>query len=278
MFLSRLAHGHQTCRSFSTSSLLLAGHNKWSKIKQKKGVMDARKGAIYGKANRDIVVAVRNGGSDDPEKNVALAAVLKRVKSQGVPKENIEAAVAKAMKSKDHGGQYLVYEALAFNTVGFIIECLTDNTNRTIHNIRGILDSHSARFAPVNYLFQREGCIRVAVTPGESGSELEGILDAALEAGASDFHEIQGSEANQVVFTCPTQELASVTDAVSNCQPSCELLSSELIYSPKEHDTAVDDETREKVSLLVGDLEEDDDTLRVWTSLDSVFVANDAES
>ncbi|KDQ29329.1 hypothetical protein PLEOSDRAFT_1103355 [Pleurotus ostreatus PC15] len=290
MSLSRFSPAiHSSRRWFSASPSVLAGHNKWSKIKTKKGVLDAQRSAIFGKANRDIVVAIRNGGSDNPDKNIALAAVLKRVKAQGVPKENIETAIAKAMRGKDAGGQqHLVYEALAYNTVGIIIECLTDNTNRTLHNVRSILTSHGARFAPVHYMFKREGHVRVALANGDDEG-LDLAVDKALTAGASDFDDSVDEDPNRkqltvtvfsfaakkfltrsTQFICPPQDLTSVTDAAVEFGTGWELMSSELVYSPQSDDAPdLDEETKSKVAELVEELEDDDDTMRVWTSLPS---------
>ncbi|KAF8892629.1 transcriptional regulator-domain-containing protein [Infundibulicybe gibba] len=129
-------------RHLSNSVVAFSGHNKWSKIKQKKGVMDAQKGAIYGKANRDIVLAARTGGSADPVKNLALAAAIRWAKEQDVPKENIEKALAKATKGKDQGGEHLTYEALAFGSVGIIMSVhaliIPANNDVPIHNIESV--------------------------------------------------------------------------------------------------------------------------------------------
>jgi len=157
--------------------------------------MDAQKSAIYGKSSRDIVIAVRHGGSTDPEKNHALAAVLKRAKSLGVPKDNIETALRKAAGGKDKGNQNVTYEALAHGSVGVIIECLTDNTNRTLHNIRDILNTHNARFTPVGFMFQRKGCVRVGFHKMKDiESRVEALIETALEASAEDFEELTQTE------------------------------------------------------------------------------------
>jgi len=90
---------------------------------------------------QEILIAARNGGSTDPVHNLQLAGALRRARDQGVPKENIEKALAKA-RGRDKGGESLTYEALMSNSVGIIIECVTDNPNRTFNNIREILTDH----------------------------------------------------------------------------------------------------------------------------------------
>jgi len=88
------------------------------------------------------MLAVRSGGSADPGLNFQLAAVLKRAKEQDIPKFNIERALSKATSGSDRAGEFTTYEALAYNSVGLVIECLTDNANRTIHSIREVLTNH----------------------------------------------------------------------------------------------------------------------------------------
>ncbi|KAF8633699.1 hypothetical protein AX17_004357 [Amanita inopinata Kibby_2008] len=258
-------------RPFSTSRPNFAGHNKWSKIKQKKGVMDAQKGAIFGRIRRDIILAIRNSGSADPAINLQLAAVLKRAKEQDVPKDNIEKALAKATAGRDKTGECLVYEALAHNSVGLIIECLTDNTNRTLHNIREILTMHNARFAPVKFMFQRKGHVKVAFEGGPGVAErVEQLIDTVIENGAEDFEQViseDNFDAQEVKFTCLPNNLTKVTTAATTLPFRCELLESELIYSPMESGHAPGD-VEGKIPDLVEELEANEDTLRVWTSLD----------
>ncbi|KAI0948341.1 hypothetical protein AcV7_009117 [Taiwanofungus camphoratus] len=191
-------------RSLFTSTTQLSGHNKWSKIKEKKGANDLQKGAVYSKANRDIALAVRNGGGANPEHNATLAAVLKRVKSQGVPKDNIENAIKKAVGGKDKGDQHLTYEAMAPGSIGIIIECLSDNVNRTMHSLHNILKDHSARFAPVGFLFQRKGCVKVALDKGEDfDARTERLIEAALEAEAEDFEQVDTADDTVEIEVCP---------------------------------------------------------------------------
>ncbi|KAK2460542.1 hypothetical protein APHAL10511_007012 [Amanita phalloides] len=256
-------------RSFSASKLNLAGHNKWSKIKQKKGIMDAQKGAIYGRISRDIVLAVRNGGSVDPNLNLHLASALKRAKEQHVPKENVERALAKATGGKDRTGESLTYEALAHNSVGLIIECLTNNTNRTIHRIREVLTAHNARFTPVKFMFVRQGYVRVCLDKcADTRTSVDEIVDVALEGGAEDFEQLPSDHGvTEVEFSCQPNALAKVTTAVTTL-PFCELLNSELVYAPIQC-SQTSNEIESEILDLVDELEADEDTLRVWTSLDN---------
>jgi len=256
-------------RSFSNCNACLSGHNKWSKIKQKKGVLDAQKGAIYGRMSRDIVLAVRNGGSTDPTLNLQLASVLRRAKEQDIPKDNIERALAKAEGGKERAGETLIYEALVHNSVGLIIECLTNNTNRTIHGVREVLTAHSARFAPVKYMFTRKGCVRVRLEKGsDAGSHIDQVLDVAVECGVEDFEQdLSDQDAVEIEFTCQPNDLSKVTMAVTRL-PFCELLDSELVYASIQP-SQTSSEMEGEISDLIEELEANEDTLRVWTSLDT---------
>ncbi|KAA1471251.1 YebC-like protein [Dentipellis sp. KUC8613] len=271
---ARTALARACPRAFSTSSPVCSGHNKWSKIKQRKGVTDAQKSALYGKTNRDIVVAVRTGGSANPEQNIALANTLKKARADGVPKANIETALAKAAGGKDKGDQLVIYEAMAHGSVGVIVECLTDNVNRTIQRVREALNHHNARFATVGFMFQRQGCVRVALQKGDDyDARMEKLIDVALAAEAEDFEEQTPTDETGVVemeFLCPPQSLTKLTKAITEEPlPGVELLSSELIYAPAEKNEVEDEALESKIGELVGELEETDDILRVWTTLDA---------
>ncbi|KAF8921553.1 transcriptional regulator-domain-containing protein [Mucidula mucida] len=149
----------RTSRLFSTSAVALAGHNKWSKIRDKKGANDASKSAAVSRARNAILIAVRTGGgSTDPEKNVALAVTLRRLKD--IPKDNIDRALAFASKSKEKTGEPITYEVLAFGSVGVIVECVSNNPTRTIQTIREALNANSGHLTPVKFMFERKGCSR----------------------------------------------------------------------------------------------------------------------
>ncbi|KAJ6546475.1 DUF28-domain-containing protein [Mycena vulgaris] len=245
-------------------------YGKWSKIKDKKGANDLKKNAAYTKASRDITLAVRLGGSADPEKNSTLAAVLRRLKD--VPKENIQNALERAIRRRDQHGEDVTYEALAYNTVGLIIECTTDNPTRTFADIRHILTEHSARFAPVRFMFDRQGSVKVLVSKEHEDHEarLEALIETALNNGAEDLDEISSTETEvEMQFTCAPESLGNLTAAVT--APSvCEtLLASETVFIPVDTDSTVheqDPEMAARITDLVKDIEENEDTKRVWSS------------
>ncbi|KAF7789556.1 hypothetical protein EIP86_000502 [Pleurotus ostreatoroseus] len=194
---------------------------QWSKIKGTKGAMDAQK----------------KSGSADPETNASLASALRRAKDAGIPKENIEKALKRATGGKEGGDQAITYEAMGPGSVGMIIECLTNNVNRTRLFTRDTLAKHGGRIAPVMYLFQRRGVVRVSIEEGPDFDErLDRLIDTALKADAEDFEQDE-SEVGVVEIEAKKPE-------------------------------AVDEETEMKVGQLVEDLEALDDTLRITTTID----------
>ncbi|EPQ58454.1 YebC-like protein [Gloeophyllum trabeum ATCC 11539] len=255
-------------RTFCSSAVRFSGHNKWSKIKEKKGANDLKKSAVYSKISRtDLVIG---GGSTDPEKNASLAAVLKAAKANGVPKDNVEKALARASGSKDKGSSQLMYEAMAHGSVGILIECLTDNANRTLHALREILNDHNGRFAPVSFMFAKKGRVRVALDKGKDHEErVEQLIETALEAGAEDFETVDSSDSTvEVEFTCPPNVLSKVASAATAPGKYRELLESELVYVPTEPGEEADESLTNSISELVEALEDNEDTIRVWTTLD----------
>ncbi|KAJ7752059.1 transcriptional regulator TACO1-like protein [Mycena metata] len=256
-------------RSFCSTRPGLSGHNKWSKIKEKKGKNDLKKNLAYTKASRDILGAVRLGGSADPEQNTALAAILRRLKD--VPKDLIQNALERANKKREQRGDDVVYEALAYNKVGLIIECNTDNPTRTISNIRSILTYHDSRITPVRFMFNRLGSVKASVSRAREDHEqaLQTMIETAIYNGADDLEESLSTESEvEMKFTCAPEALDELTQALA-APGGHHLLSSEIIFAPVDPDSTVGEEDPEiatKIADLVREIEDDEDTKRVWSS------------
>ncbi|KAI1790788.1 YebC-like protein [Ganoderma leucocontextum] len=220
---------------------------------------------------QEIVLAVRNGGSSDPEQNTSLAAALQRARVAGVPRDNIENALKKAVGGKDKGDTHLTFEVMGPGSVGLIVECLSDNPNRTIKVLNTKLKDNGGRMADVKFLFKREGRVNVALDGGDDVEvRLENLVEVALDADAEDFEaEDQDDGSRHVEFKCPQPSLHKLTSALSAPGVARELLSSELVYAPLEPLEDLDDETGEGLDKLVQAIEDADDTLRVWTTADA---------
>lgn len=165
----------------------MAGHSHWAGIKHKKAANDAKRGKLFSKLSKAIMIAAREGA--DPDFNVRLRSAIDQARADGMPKENIERAIKKGSgKDEDSNLAETVYEAYGPGGVAMIIECLTDNTNRTFPEVRKILETHGGKVGgsgSVAWMFNRKGLISV---PKDSANE-ESVMEAAIEAGADDVSD-----------------------------------------------------------------------------------------
>ena len=166
----------------------MSGHSKWASIKHKKGAMDAKRGKIFTKLIKEITVAARLGGGD-AEGNPRLRTAIQAAKAENMPKDNIERAIKKGTGELE-GVSYeeVNYEAYGPGGVAVLIDCLTDNKNRTVADIKHICDRHAGRIGEpgcVSWMFEKKGVI---VFDKEKAEE-EQLLELALEAGAEDVKE-----------------------------------------------------------------------------------------
>ncbi|KAG9318408.1 sulfate transporter family-domain-containing protein [Chiua virens] len=241
---------------------------RWSKIKHRKGIEDAKKSKIYGKAAREITSAAKAGGSTNPEENGLLADAIRRARDAGVPKENIENTLARAERTKNHG-QSMLFEALYNGSVGILVECRSDNVNRTVKQVKDLL-SYRARSAPVKFMFQQRGYVKVRI-----GDDVETLLDRVMHVCSIDFAEWQeASESGTqcgVELVCPSAELSKVMKViadVASTSPLCEVLVSEVNWAALESQEAEDTGEMDGLDALIEALEENDDVERVYTTLE----------
>lgn len=165
----------------------MAGHNRWSQIRHKKAAEDRKRSQIFTRLIREIMVAVREGGPD-PEFNPRLRAAISNARAHNMPKENIERAIKKAMGGEAGQLQESVYEGYAPHGVAVIVECLSDNLNRTVSNLRYLFSKHGGRLATsgsVSYLFSHMGVINVDVGSMD-GVQVEELALEAVDRGAED--------------------------------------------------------------------------------------------
>jgi YebC/PmpR family DNA-binding regulatory protein len=245
----------------------MAGHNKWSQIKRKKAVTDAKRASAWTKVIREITVAAKAGGGD-PDGNPRLRTAIDAAKAVNMPNENIERAITKGAGGPD-GVSYdeVTYEGYGPGGTALMIEGSTDNPNRTVAEIRYVFSRHEGNLGASNsvaWMFDRVGQI---VLPAGVRSEDE-AMDAALEAGASDFaHEGEVF----VVSTEPTQ-FHAVMDRLKAAGFTIE--SSELAMVAQNLVT-IEPAEAQTVLRLIDALEELDDVSKVFTNLD--FDAIDLE-
>jgi YebC/PmpR family DNA-binding regulatory protein len=233
----------------------MAGHNKWSKVKHIKAKEDAKKSKIFTKHVRAIMTAARQGGGN-PENNPALRLAIDRAKADSMPMSNIQRAIDKATGNLD--GVVLsevTYEGYGPGGVAIMVECLTDNKNRTVAEIRHAFKKAGGSLGTsgsVAWMFEKKGVI--VVNRGDKDDEL---METAIEAGAEDIKEL---DEVLVIETSP-EDFNEVLEAVNSID-GIEILESN-VQLVATNESEVDDETAEKVERLIEILEEIDDVQNV---------------
>lgn len=231
----------------------MAGHNKWSKIKRGKAVEDARRGAIFTKIGNQIALAARSG--TDPSMNPALALAIEKAKAANMPNVNIERSIARVSDKSAAQLQEVMYEGYGPGGVAIIIECATDNTNRTYPEVRTVFTKRGGSIAEkgaVAYQFDRKGVITVKA----SGEE---ALLTVLDAGAEDATEEDGE---LIVYT-DAKELAKVRDAIKDA--GLEIADAELSYEPNIT-VDLDEDKQEKLMNMMEAFEDLDDVVNTYTN------------
>ena len=240
----------------------MSGHSKWSSIKHKKGAADAKRGQLFSKLSRAILVAAKEGGGD-PANNLALQNAIEKARSYSMPKDNIDRAIAKGSGADADANAFetIVYEGYGPEGVALIVEALTDNKNRTAADVRHLFAKHGGNLGAtgaVAWQFERLG---VVVVSAEEADEEELLLVAA-DAGADD---VQPDGSTFQVTSAP-EALSVVREAVE--QAGFSIDSAELQLVPKTT-VAIDDEAKARqVMRLVDALEENDDVQDVYANFD----------
>ncbi|NPA15267.1 MAG: YebC/PmpR family DNA-binding transcriptional regulator [Deferribacteres bacterium] len=238
----------------------MAGHSKWANIKHKKMREDAKKGRIFTKVAREIIVAARLGGGD-PESNPRLRRAIQLAKSVNMPKENIERAIRRGTGELP-GVTYeeVVYEGYGPGGVAIMVEAITDNRNRTVSEIRTIFSKHGGSLGEtgcVSWIFERKGIIRI---PEDAVSEDE-LMEVAIEAGAEDVKTEDGLY--QVITSF--EDYDAVKKAIESRGIPIE--SSEITYIP-QNTVRVEGEKAEKLLKLLEALEAHDDVQNAYANFD----------
>jgi len=240
----------------------VSGHSKWSSIKHKKGAADAKRGKLFSKLSRAIIVAAKEGGGD-PSANLALQNAIEKAKSYSMPKDNIDRAIAKGAGTDDDGSAYetVVYEGYGPSGVAVIVEALTDNRNRTASEVRHTFaknDGNLGGSGAVAWLFERRG---IVIVDGE-GVEEDELMLAAAEGGAEDV-ELDGSSFQ---VTCAPEDLSAVRSAVEAAGFTAD--SAELTMVPKTTVEVADENEAKKILRLIDQLEDNDDVQDVYANFD----------
>ena len=236
----------------------MSGHSKWSTIKRKKGAIDAKRSKIFSRLSKEITVATREGGSD-PETNARLRLAINNAKFVNMPKENILRAINKAEKD-DSVLQEVTYEGYLPNGIAVFIECLTDNTKRTVGNIRSVFNKREGNLGTngsLNFLFERKGVFNVLkenIDPDDFQLEI-------IDAGVEDFQ----IEEELLVVTCPLEDFGNLQRKLEEMGIQPEV--SELQRIPNETKVLPLSDAI-KIIKIIEEFEDDDDVQNVFHNLE----------
>jgi YebC/PmpR family DNA-binding regulatory protein len=234
----------------------MSGHSKWSTIKREKGAKDAARGAVFTKLGNLIAISARSGA--DPDTNFALRLAIDKAKAANMPLANIQRAIDRVTDKSAAQLQEVMYEGYGPGGVGVLVECATDNINRTYPMVKLAFSKHGGSIAEkgsVAFQFARKGVVRVK----GSGDD---VMMAALEAGAEDVQE-EGEEST--IYTDP-KELAAVRKSLQDS--GLEVLEAELSYVPNTTVEVNDKDTAGKIMRMMDALDDLDDVTTTHVNFD----------
>ena len=239
----------------------MSGHSKWNNIKRKKEATDGAKAKIFTKIGREMSVVVKEGGAD-PSNNSKLRDLIAKAKANNVPNDNIERIIKKAAgDGSKNSYENLVYEGYGPSGIAVIVECLTDNKNRTAGDVRHYFDKFGGNLGTtgcVSFMFSQKGVIVLE----NEGQDEDKVMEDCFEAGASDFN----IEDNLIEITCEPADVSTTREALEGM--GYKLISAEVEQIPANYSTIDDEEAIRKMNLLLEHLEDNDDVQNVYHNWD----------
>ncbi len=240
----------------------MSGHSKWHNIQKTKGAADAKRSAAFTKIAKEIIVAVKTGGSGDPANNSRLATVIAKARAANMPNDNIKRTIEKALGAGNSDNyESVTYEGYGPGGVAVIVEALTDNRQRTAPSVRHIFDKYGGNLGAsgcVSWSFDQKG---VLVIEREDLDEDTVMMDA-LDSGAADF------EAEDEVFTVYTEpdDFAAVLGVLE--EKGYTFLSARVEMVPQNYVALTSEEDIKNMEKLIDLMEDDDDVQNVWHNWD----------
>lgn len=238
----------------------MSGHSKWSTIKRKKGAADAKRGKLFTKLIKEISITAREGGGD-PEGNPRLRLAISNAKGNNMPKDNIERAIKKATGTDADQYQETSYEGYATHGVAVFVECLTDNTNRTVSSVRAAFTKHGGSLGTngsLEFIFSRKGTFNIEM---KEGLDEEEFTLEMIDCGAEDVV----AEDGYLTVTCEMSDFGGVQKRLEELGIEAE--NAELQRIPNTMVTLGDDDFG-KVMKMIDTLEDNDDVQKVFHNLD----------
>ena len=238
----------------------MSGHSKWHNIQKTKGAQDAKRAQAFTKIAREMIVAVKEGGSGDPNNNSRLAAVIAKAKAANMPNDNIKRTIDKALGSGNTDNyESITYEGYGPSGVAIIVETMTDNRNRTASEVRHYFDKYGGNMGAtgcVSWSFDKKGVI--VINDEDQELEEDKVMEDALEAGAADFVPDEGV---YTVYTDP-DDVASVAEALTN--DGYELLSAQVEMVPQNTIKLTDEGDIKNLQKMLDMFEDNEDVQNVW--------------
>jgi YebC/PmpR family DNA-binding regulatory protein len=239
----------------------VSGHSKWSSIKHKKGAADAKRGQLFTKLTRALIVAAKEGGPD-PAANLALQNAIVKARAASMPKDNIERAIARGAGTGDDAAAYehISYEGYGPGGVAIYVEVLTDNRNRTAGEVRHMFaraDGNLAESGAVAWLFERKGVLQV-----DGSADEDEVTLAAADGGAEDVTH----DGSSYEVICAPEDLQAVRDAIEAAGIEVGEVAATML--PKTSVSIEDEATARKILKLIDSLEELDDVQDVYANFD----------
>lgn len=235
----------------------MSGHSKWNNIKRKKEATDAAKGKIFTKIGREITVCVKEGGSD-PASNAKLRDLIAKAKSNNVPNDNIDRVIKKAAGEGDKNSyETIVYEGYGPSGVAVIVECLTDNKNRTAADVRHYFDKFGGNLGTpgcVSFLFSEKGIVLLENTELDEDQ----VLEDCFEYDADDMR----ADEDVIEISCAPSALRGLREGLT--EKGYNVLSAEAMQIPATYATLEDEDDIKKMNLLLEHLEDNDDVQNVY--------------
>lgn len=238
----------------------MSGHSKWHNIQKTKGAQDAKRASAFTKIAREMIVAVKEGGSGDPANNSRLAAVITKAKAANMPNDNIKRTIEKALGSGDSSSfESMTYEGYGPSGVAVIVETMTDNRNRTASDVRHYFDKYGGKLGAtgcVSWSFDKRGVI--IIDNEERELDEDSVMMAALDAGADDCVT---DEDTFIVYTDP-DEFQAVADALE--KQDFNFLSAQVEMVPQNYVKLTDEGDIKNMAKMLEMFEDNDDVQNVW--------------
>jgi YebC/PmpR family DNA-binding regulatory protein len=243
----------------------MSGHSKWAQIRRAKGVNDARRGQLFTRLGREIVVAVREGGSGDPAANFRLRMAVQRARDANMPMDNIERTIKRALGGTEGSSfEEITYEGYGPGGTALLVQTLTENRNRTVAEVRNAFNRNAGNLGEngcVDWLFEAKGVIEVEL----KGHDPDELSLEAIDLGAEDVEPVYPDDETLTIYTDPT-DVEKVRHALE--ARKYKVLKSESTMIPKTKIELTDEKTAHQAMRLIEKLEDLDDVQNVYTNAD----------